>query len=655
MSYAATGVAPSRQSSALPPPVRRLNPALSQEFEEVVGRAMRPAAAQRYPSAEAMRLALQSLTQRGRTSLPDLTAAAGREATNTHLSLTVGGGIVRRVPRPRNLFLVFGMAVAVIALIVGGLAAALTHYGAPTSANLGGSAASTPNPSAALYQQNGIGISSGEFTFDAGSADAYDKAQAVRALAAGDQSQAYTDYLRAVAASPADAEAAIYAENLTIALNHFPYVTLAVGVAFDGETAQAGATAQDILARDQLQGVYQAQENANAEHTLPGGERLRVLILNSGPDPNDAGAVAQLLAAQIRAGNPRHIIGLVSWPGAGQTRAAAAALNGTGLPILGTAIGVDGLGAPGGPPTNADNYFAIVPTLTLQGAELANAAAEQLSATHILVAENPQDPGSVAMAQGFEQQLIYLQQHQIAYATVTSQQSFTPGSAASYAAIAQQASSQTDSLVFLSGADQDALALAQAAHHLGATYHILVGAQADTPSLLGQGVDPLAQTARQNAAALALLYVTTFANANEALVVNAANSTQALFEANYLGVFGRMGVPSGLPDPDPQTLLAYDAMTTLLTAAAPHNQGTAVYPTLQQMQASLLTNNGRQGFPGVSGLIMFGPDGGQPQKAMAILSLAPLAAPAVGAPVVTISLVAVVGGEKVYCGATACD
>jgi len=651
MSYAATGVAPSQQPGALHQPVRRLNPDLSLEFEEVVGRAMRASAAQRFQSADEMRQALQALDPRGRSSLPDLNASANpalREATSAHTSLTAGARVVQR--RPRNLTFVFALVVALIALIGGVAAVALTHRGVPGSQPGSNVMASTPNPSAALYQQKGIGVSGGEFVFDFGGADATDKQQAVRALAAGDQPQAYTDYLQAVAVSPADAEARIYAENMGITIHHFPYVTVVVGVAFDGETALAGATGQDILARDQLQGVYQAQENVNSGHLLPGGEQMQVLIANSGGAPGDARPVAQAIVAQIRAGNPRHIIGLVSWPGVGQTQAAAAALNPTGLPILGTSIGVDGL-------TGADlnNYFAIVPTLAQQGGELATAAAQQLSATHILVAQNAQDPGSMAMAQGFEQQITYLQQHGIAFASVTSVQNYTSGVSSSYAAIAQQAVAQGATLVFLSGADQDALALAQATRHLGASYHILVGPQGDTPAIFGMGTDPLAQTARQNAAALASLYVTTFANASEAIALNAANSAQAGFEANYQGVFGHTAVPSGLPDPDPQTMLAYDAATTLLSAAAPNDQGTVVFPTILQMRTSLLANNRQQGFPGVSGQITFGPDGGQPQKAMAILSLAPIASATGSQPVVTISLLAVVGGSKVYCGASGCN
>jgi serine/threonine protein kinase len=646
MSYAATGVAPSQQAGALHQPVRRLNPDLSLEFEEVVGRAMRAAAAQRFQSAEEMRQALQAIEPRGRSSLPDLSASANpalREATSAHVSLTA-----RNARRPRNLTFVFALVVALIALIGGVAAVALTHRGAPGAPG-GNPMASTPNPSAALYQQKGIGVSGGDFVFDFRGADASQKQSAVRALAAGDQRQAYTDYLQAIAASPADAEAAIYAENLSISIHHNPYVTIVVGVAFDGETAMAGATGQDILARDQLQGVYQAQENANTSHLLPGGEQVQVLIANSGATPTDAGAVAQAIAAELRAGNPQHIIGMVSWPGVAETQAAAAVLSPTGLPLLGTRVGVDGL-----PGADLNDYFAIVPTMAQQGAELATAATQQLGATHILVAQNPQNLSSMSMAQGFEQQITYLQQHQLAIANVTSAQNFTPGSASSYAAIAQQAANQGATLIFLSGADQDAVALAQATHHQGGGIHILVGPQADTAALYGMGADPLAQIARQNVAALAALYVTTFANASEAIAINAANSSQALFEANYQGVFGHTAVPSGLPDPDPQTILGYDAATALLMAAAPIDQGTVVYPSILQMRNSLLVNNNHRGFPGISGQIAFGPDGGQPEKALAILALAPIASPSGAGPVVTISLLAVVGGAKVYCGTVGC-
>jgi|GEM_PF-998019 len=681
MRHMATGIPPWRQSDAgSTQMMRRVNPTLSLEFEEIVNRATRPSASQRFLTLDEMRRALASLMTRtpGRASDPRLgTGLTGvlpdlDEAVAARLGESASGAQRgrRAGALSQNPFFLVAVIFVLIALVGAGLVAysqrGANHMAPP--ANTG----PTPNPGVVLYQQQGIGISAGEFVFDKQQPDANLKEEAVRALAVGDQQTALNDYHQAVSMDISDAEAAIYVADLAIVLHHAPYVTFAVGVAFSGNST-SGPTDLDVDARDQLQGAYLAQEIINNSQLLPDGVQARILIVNSGPDASGVSAVARLLAAQINNGNPQHIVGLISWPEIAQAQAAVTAMQSIGLPVIGTAVGLDELamstssatttptptgGAMGG------NYFAIVPSVVTQGSELADAViqSQQLGYTQIALAVDEQDPVSVALAQGFAKEVSANQQ---TGARIVAHVSVTQGNNASYSAAAQVAQKQNASLLFIAGTDQDTVGIAQAAYHLGVSYHMLAGAEADTPALFGEGTDPLAQVARQNPSIFGDLYVTALADAFEPAAVGDPNQNQVLYDQNYLSVFGQSGIPSGLLNPDPGSVLAYDAVT-LLAEATPINgqtgtpgkqsspspgQTTAIiYPTLTQVRSSLLGNNKQQGFQGISGLISFSLNGDQTQKSLAILKLTPNLNASASAPVATTTVLLVVGGKSVYCG-----
>src|SRR5579862_2476354 len=176
MRHMATGVPPWRQTEASTQAMRRLNPTLSLEFEEIVNRATRPAASQRFLSLEEMRRALQALVTRapGRVSnprlatgltgllpdMPELTEGANGRDGSARTQATRGRG----TPLSQNPFFLVAIVFVLIALVGAGLVVFSQRIGphlTPQTNN-----GPTPNPGIALYQQQGIGISAGEFVFD---------------------------------------------------------------------------------------------------------------------------------------------------------------------------------------------------------------------------------------------------------------------------------------------------------------------------------------------------------------------------------------------------------------------------------------------------------------------------------------------------------
>ena len=155
----------------------------------------------------------------------------------------------------------------------------------------------------------------------------------------GDLADAYSAFKNAGSVDPADAEAAIYAEDLRISQTSSPFVTVIVGTAFD-----PNADPSDIdAARSELQGVYLAQHHINSANLLPDGVKLRVVVLNSGVNPAGATTAANAFLQEMRNGNTQHFVGIIGWPELAQTQLALAVLKPSGLPFISPTGGDDSL------------------------------------------------------------------------------------------------------------------------------------------------------------------------------------------------------------------------------------------------------------------------------------------------------------------------
>lgn len=641
--HAVTGAAPSPRASAMRPPARHLNPKVSLELEDVLSRGLRPASNQRFESAAELRMMLQPLITGHATHVPeDLQLDTPQTVNPAIVPVRDARGrlVLPRRRATQNPVLLIGALVCLMLLLSSGVLFAVSSRGSGAAAH----ATPTPNSLAALFQSKGIALSGGEFTFDTQRSDNNDKQHASLALASNDAKTALADFQSAVSEDQADAEAAIYAADLQIRIAKSPYVTVVAAVAFGNPDDVA-------LSREELQGVYLAQQHINSAAPLPGDLKVQVLILNSGPNADDVTTAAQAILQDIQNGNAQHLVGIVGWPESDQTRVAISALAPSGLAIVSPTADADNLGG------NLGNFFSIVPGLSQQSGALADALVTQLHAHSVLVLGDAHDPTSNAIATTF---LTRVNNKQYASLGVSATRAnFNTGATTDFDAAVQSAIFAGDDWIYLAGNTQDSIYLAQSVAKLNAKYgtalRVLVGTQANTPALFGispDPTDPIAALASSDPSALQWLDVAALADKGEWTANSVDESPPAFFD-DYAAQYGINGEPSGFSSADATSILSYDAASVLLAAA---NRGikvttdTAELPSPTQVRQRLLQFTNESPFMGVGGAIAFTVTGSQPQKALAILALAPVQSPSANQPIAQSTIIAVSGGHTSFCG-----
>jgi hypothetical protein len=648
MHYALTGRDPTEQASMMYDQARRVNPSVSPELSTLLAQALRPAPAQRWQSAVEMRQALVPLLP----ASPRLLPAPSRERTKPPTSgrapqsrLPGAVGALRaemeRAPRPRRQRRLLRVAL-LIGILLGLVGGGLAYLSQPRPhARPGASLPSVGSTATTLYQQKGIGLSAGEYIFDLQQPDGTLKRQAAQALAGQHLQAALDDFQQAMAADHADAEAAIYSADVAIALGHDPSVTIVAGVAIGADNA-ANAPAES-----ELQGVYLAQQRINTLALLPGTTQLRVLVANSGPVAGDATTVARLITAQMSAGNPQRIVGVVGWPEATQSRLALATLAKSGVPLV--------IPAPADPGLRSPSYFALAPSIAQEGAALADGAASALQSRRVLVLDDPASSASTTLVLAFVSQA---QQQDAATLTVTGQDSFTEGRTSDFTPFVQEALNAGDDTIFIAGTDLDVASLAQTAAHLWPAYlpspHILAGSAADTPALLGAGTTQAAQVVRGQAAAMAMVNVAALADAGEWSAVGVPEGVQPSFPDDYAAQFGQTTASGGPPSPNATAILAYDAVRLLGKAVMDAARGVTL-PAPAAVLAAVTAVSPERPFQGVGGAIAFHGSGAPVDKALALLGYTPVSGkPAPGAPALSARVVVVLGGVAAFCGRASC-
>jgi ABC-type branched-subunit amino acid transport system substrate-binding protein len=647
--YAAlTGSPPPSLATAVYESPRRANPEISLELEEALSRGLRPSPWQRFQSAAELAAALRPVAAGNRT-VPASESALSANRDLMPVRDARGHFVVPRPPLLQNPLVVVGCVVALIAVLGSGILYALAPHSSPPTVQTDTGVLAE---SAALFQANGIGMSAGEYVFDDQRDDNVLKQSGARALAAGDARSALAYYNQARGQDQADAEATIYATDLQILVSHAPYVTLAVGVAFGAQADPSDqfVDAGDDYARSILQGVALAQARANINGRLPGGVQLRVLVLNSGKASADATAVANLLADEVRAGNPQRLVGLVGWPESAQTQAVISAIASSGLPMVSPTASADGLG------TTAGGFFTIVPPNRLQADSLADAA-QLLGARRIAVVADPNNARSVNMAQEFTKRV----QPSGGQMSIVLQDTFHEGAPNDAAGTVRSAIAAGVDLLYLAGDDDDAVNFAQEvarrAGPTGVPFHILVGPAADTLDLRGIGASPAANLVRTSPGLLDALYVGTLASGAEWDALHVSLTPGFDFASLYTRQFGATAGPNGAGEAGPSATLAYDATNLLLAATAKvvrvdsaHRASADSGALVDRIRAFDTTHP----FVGMGGAIGFAGPGPVQAKAMGILQLTPPATGAAGGGVQT-GVATVVGGKDLFCGPGSCD
>lgn len=637
--HAVTGTAPAPRPTSLHAPARHLNPKVSLELEEVISHGLRPASNQRFDTAGELRQALEPLASGRRTThVPDELLEVSQTANAAIMPVRDARGklVLPKRRASQNPMVLIGAILCLVVILGAGALFAVSPHGRGGA----GTATVTPNTLAALFQSKGIALSGGEFVFDTQRADNNEKQHASLTLASNDLQGALAGFQSAVSEDQSDAEAAIYAADLQIRIAKDPYVTVVAAVAF-GSDADVG------LAREELQGVYLAQQHINSVDPLPGNMKVRVLILNSGASADDASTASEVLLQEIQSGNAQHLVGIIGWPESDQTRVAISALAPSGLAIVSPTADANGLGGAAG------NFFSMVPSLSQQAPELADALVTQLSAHNILVLGDPHDAASDATATQFLTRV----NHQYATQGVTATRAnFTTDGTSDFDATAQAAITAGDDWIFLAGDTQDSIYLAQSVAKLNARYgtslRILTGTMADTPALYGVGSDPAAKLAQANPQALRWLDVATLADRGEWTATSVDEAPPAFFD-DYAAQYGINGEPFGLPNPDAASILSFDATHVLLAAEARGiklSGGQAQLPTPTDVRQRLLQFTAGSPFMGIGGAVAFTITGSQPQKSLAIVTLSPVQTPGQGGPVAVSQVVAVTGGHSGFCG-----
>jgi ABC-type branched-subunit amino acid transport system substrate-binding protein/serine/threonine protein kinase len=652
MHHAVTGTPPSTRSAGIFEPARHLNPGVSLELEEVLGAGLRPAPSQRFQSPAVLHGILEPLASGRRlTHVPDdLRAVESDVVAGTGLPRRDARGrliLPRLQPAQNPLFIVMSVLL-VIVLIGSGVFFALMSRSSGNSAT----AQPTVDTSASLFQTKGIGLSGGEFVFDTQRTNNAEKARGARAVAAQDIKGALAAYQDALKADPADAEAAIYAEDLRVLQARQPYVTVVAAVAFGSDDDNDSGDSEDNdSARSELQGIFLAQQRINTFGQMANNLRIRVLIMNSGKDPNDAKTVAQLVINQVDRGNPEHLIGIIGWPESTQTQLVDSILNPTGLAIISPTASYDAVGGP------FSDVFQIVPSDSQQGQVLADSAVTQLQARRILVVADPKNGPSTSMAGSFASRI----QSAHPQALIVEHIPFTVGTKTDFKDIADEALAKQSDLVFVAGNHRDAILLAESLQHEAGAFrtppHVLIGTSTDMPAFVGLGNDPGAQAARQDPAALGLLYVATYANMGEWQQIGVANIAITSFPDSYKAQFGSAAAPGGLSDPDAVAILSEDAMTMLAQASSTgvRTNSRSLYPDPAETRIQLLNFDTSKPFAGFGGAIAFTQRGHQVNKALGILGITPVIGAQSGDPVGTFQVVAVTGNKAVFCGKSDCS
>ncbi|MGO8951108.1 MAG: ABC transporter substrate-binding protein [Ktedonobacterales bacterium] len=661
--HAVTGIAPSPRANAPHPPARHQNPGVSLELEEILGQGLRPSWTQRYQTAADLRNALERLVSGQVTHVPEELRDQDRRGTGLVAVRDAKGRLVlphqRRLQSP--LFL-FGIILSLIVLIAGAVLFAASPHRSTSIA------LPTPNDQAQMVQQQNIGLSGGEFTFDSELPDSSLKTQGARYLASGEVAQAHTSFLNAMSADPSDAEAAIYAEDLEVSLDQAPFITIVVGTAFDPTASPVDVAAS----RSELEGIYLAQHHINSENLLPDGIKVRVLVLNSGLTANGASTAANVLVQQIDKGNPEHIVGIIGWPETTQTERAHSKLLSSGLPLI-TPTGSDdsmtNIGA---------SLFRMVPLDSEQAQDMADVAVNQMGATSVAVLFDPKDQLSYSMANSFITRLTSdelstsISEHSITY---------TSDVKTNFAAMAMQAVVHDQAnLIYLStgeqGGDTDSIDLARAvvaaSHDAGVqTPPILVDSRAYTPGLLGLGDSSAASVALAEAtpAVYSDLYVETLANLQEWAALNLSASEANAFGSEFSTQYGTNVSPDELQGPNSTVILTYDALDLLAAASSSAIGGTSgaiVYPTITKMHQALLDFSTIHPFIGVSGAISYDQvgnvNGDLPStdvghgRAFGILKFDPFPSPLADGQLASAQIAFVAGGVASFCsGPTTCS
>lgn len=330
------------------PPIKTLNPNVSDVTVHIVEKALQNDLKYRYQSAARMKAEVDALLA-PKGILSTFRAKAIAVAIVLLALVGVGGGVMVYEQQQATLPATGAISTGKVAFDVD------TSGRIPTASN------------------NNIGSAS-----DA-QAWAQDKRDASVQWKDGNLSRAQALYQQAYTNDKTDAESQIYSENAGILLSGQPYYVIAVGSSFSGPKITTGRFA--------LQGAFTAQHEIN----LNGGINGHKLVLELA---NDASGASGAVEAAKAAAADSNVLAFLGYSSSSRTNAGIQYLADAGIPMI--------TPTSSNPSLNGSAYFfRVCPSDTVQGQDLANYAQTLLakrSSPTIVVFRDPNDSYSNGLA-----------------------------------------------------------------------------------------------------------------------------------------------------------------------------------------------------------------------------------------------------------------
>lgn len=646
--FAMTGVESAVRGGGIFSPARQINQSISPPAEAVLAKSVRLVSSQRYQYPDEMRLDIER-------------ARRGESPTRDAVSMLKP---IFGADRPMRIspLAVLGIVSAALALIV----VAVFVLRGPSSANVGNLVAPTAtiNPTqVALLKQN-IGLSTGTFIFDRVALEGSSSSQATpaptataqitdqtpagaiaaelagaAALRANDLPTALTNFRQAVRDDPNNAEARIYLANALLLSNKTKnFVTIDVAVSFADQDLETS--------RDVLRGVSLAQSSLNSSGQLPGGGQVRIEIASVGASTEGAPLLAQYLLQQ---NNPNHSIGVISWASRFVTpdslkplAAALQQLAAADVPVIAPVVTTDQL-----PPD--PHFFQLSTSDQYQGGVMAGVVmGAPFYASRVMIAI---DPSNISNQEVGGTAAVLLKQ-QLGDGAVF--QDTIDGSDASITQVVHDARFNGAEVILLASDGDNAVKLAGAVAQSGSVIPIVTGANADSPTLIGQGDSPLASVARDNPQAMQLLSVVSFADPGQWDFVKAQNLPNFVGAPGFFGNFS--DAYPAIEQADANAIFSYDAVDIMVKSVAKGGAWTDTHlPTSSDTRVALSNVNAQNPFMGISGRIAFNDKGVPTPRALVVKSVEiTKQTNASGNRLLGWKFVTIVGGINAFCANAAC-
>ncbi len=440
-----------------------------------------------------------------------------------------------------------------------------------------------------------IGISDGKFAFDTtpnrrlGSAT---KCQASREFRAGNTQDAQKSWEAVHREDTSDAEALIYLENQRVQSS--PHITLVVATTLTGPIINQG--------RDNLQGAYVAQKEFNDGSKLPNSLKVSLLIANFGSNPKDATTVAKQIVQAAQA--DKTIVGVMGLPLSAYVPDAIAILQQAHLPLISPTASSDELTG------ISPSFFRIVPPNKTQARVAAQYVIHTLHIHTMALFYDPKDSSSNNLASDLKDNLT------TSSGVTVVEEKYTIGHPETLNALLTDAIQHQADLLYFAGyvADMNALLI-----NLPPSSNLEVMGSDSFYQLQDYSIVSRPSFTR--------LHFTAFAYPDEWDILCQQGLSQACTKPPFFTSYPRtfddgnhQEHPYGYTRANSNTIVSYDALSTLLTAcqlALSQGQRTSLTPNQVQTGLKMITST--HPFQGVSGQISFGEDGDPIDKAIVLL------------------------------------